>query len=231
MRNLLLTLFCILSFTCITLSAQSTITQYDLAEGEVLDILLLRQQPDTDDLLSDYFKTAFPVAKRFGYRPMAGHKVTKITQGNHMPSSFIFGKWEDLDRREDFIEQVTDEIPDFHERRRNIWSYFGLTYYKMEEDLTFAIDSKRFNVVTTYWQEANASIITFHHQWMALAQAEGGELILELSEGKSPFGYYYQPTYLTVTSWESEAAFSAFLEKCSDLSPEGVQHLNQLIIN
>ncbi|MEO0728178.1 MAG: hypothetical protein AAFZ63_26765 [Bacteroidota bacterium] len=231
MRNVLLTLLCILTISSTVLSAQSTITRYDLEEGQVLDILLLRQQPDTDDLLSDYFKTAFPVAKRFGYRPMAGHKVTKITQGNHMPFSFVFGKWEDLNRREDFIEEATDEIPDFHERRRNIWSYFGLTYYKMEEDLSFAIDSERFNVVTAYWQKPNASISTFHHQWVALAQTEGSDLILELSNGKSPFGYYHQPTYLTITSWENEAAFSAFLAKCSDLALEGVQHLNQFIIN
>ena len=230
MRNLSLTVFCLLISFSTIISAQSTITQYELAAGEVLDILLLRQHPDTDDLLSDYFKTAFPLAKYMGYHPMDGHKVTKITQGNHMPSSFIFGKWEDLARREAFIEEVTNEIPDFHERRRNIWSYFGLTYYEIDEDLSFEIDSERFNVVTAYWQKPNASISSFHQEWLAMAQDEKGELILELSGGTSPFGYYHQPTYLTVTSWENEAAFSSFVEKCESLSLNGVQHLNQFVI-
>lgn len=209
---------------------QTATTQYDFTKGEVLDVLLLQQQPETDELLMDYFKTAFPVAKQYGYRPMTGYKIQKITQGNHMPTSFIFGKWEDLERREAFIEEVKTPIPDFHERRRSIWSYFGLTYYAIEEDLSFQIEAEKFNVVTAYWRKPDTSIDDFHSQWIQQAEENGGELVLSLTGGKSPYGYYHQPEFLTITAWESEEAFTSFLKESQALSHEGVQHINQMVI-
>ncbi|MEO1450484.1 MAG: hypothetical protein AAFV07_13215, partial [Bacteroidota bacterium] len=52
-----------LLFSCLCLPAQQaapTIRDYSFKQGEVLDLLLLRQKPQTDSLFKRYIKTAFP---------------------------------------------------------------------------------------------------------------------------------------------------------------------------
>ncbi|MEM9820422.1 MAG: hypothetical protein AAF985_05100, partial [Bacteroidota bacterium] len=114
---------------------QSTSQSMAFKKGEVLDILLLSQNPDTELALKSYFQTAFPVAQRMSYQPLPGFKIKAHNQGNHRPQSLILGKWSDLEQREAFLSQIVEEVPDFHQRRKTIWSYFGLSYFEIQKDL------------------------------------------------------------------------------------------------
>ena len=81
----------VLGFTIFLISSHQTYGQSNIKtvvinKGEVLDILLISQNPDTEADLNSYFQTAFPVAKRMSYQPLAGFKIVEHSQGNHLLS-------------------------------------------------------------------------------------------------------------------------------------------------
>ncbi|MEO1253950.1 MAG: hypothetical protein AAFY41_03555 [Bacteroidota bacterium] len=203
---------------------------YELKKGQAFDLLFINTIPESKETLDTYFKTAIPVGQAYGYMPQKGFKVAENLQGNYKPSTMIVGLWSDYAKREDFITDVTNEVPDFHEMRRAIWSSFFLTYWEVKEDKTIVIDDDRFHVLTAYWEADAKSFKKFKQLWINEATESGGEIMLEMEEGKSPVGYYHNPNHLTITSWESREAFNSFYEKNLAMDHEGVKHVNQLII-
>ncbi|MEM9340148.1 MAG: hypothetical protein AAGA66_15545 [Bacteroidota bacterium] len=211
--------------------AQSEAKTYDLKKGQVLDLICLSQKQDTKETLQRFFQTAIPFAQENSYTPLNGWKVLEDpTQGNFTPQSLILGRWASIQQRARFTEQIEQKVPDFHEMRRAIWSAFYLTYWEVPEDLSFAIDPEKVNVVTAYWEGEAALFSTFKEQWVANARKSGGTCLLELTGGSSPFGYHYNPDYLVVTAWESREAFETFKKHNLEMDHSGVKHVNQFIV-
>lgn len=209
---------------------QAKIDTIILKKGEVFDILLISQHPNTEADLKSYFQTAFPVAKKMSYQPLPGFKVANNNQGNLRPELLILAKWNDMEVREDFLAEIVEKVPDFHERRRTIWSYYGLRYFEIEEDLSFEIHRDKFQVATAYWLESGKQSSKFYKKWKKEVQKTGGDILIQLKDGKSPFGYEYNPEYFVITSWESEAAFNAFQEKIKKLKLDSIQRVNEFIL-
>ncbi|OEK05802.1 hypothetical protein BFP71_06695 [Roseivirga misakiensis] len=204
---------------------------YDLKKGEAFDIILFNQVPESGEILNKYFASAVSEAQAFGYVPQKGFKVDEVPfQGNYWPKTIIIGKWKNYLKRVNFTTEITDKVPDFHEMRRQIWSTFSLTYWEVKEDRTVKMDLGKYNVMTAYWADKGSAFKKFNDQWLKTAKASGGNVVLELSGGTSPFGYNYNPDYLTITSWENKEAFEAFRRKNLAMSHEGVKHVNQFAI-
>ncbi|XLS27995.1 hypothetical protein ACJD0Z_12385 [Flavobacteriaceae bacterium M23B6Z8] len=232
MKSLLQVLLLLLCVNCSIHSSlgQSKIDTITLKKGEVFDILLLSQNPKTEANLKSYFQIAFPVAKKMSYQPLPGFKVMSNNQGNLQPQFLILGKWRDIELREDFLAQIVEEVPDFHERRRSIWSYFGLRYFEVEENVSFKIHREQYQVATAYWLESEKQSSEFYKKWIKEVQESGGEILVHLTDGKSPFGYQYNPDYFVITSWKNEAVFKDFQEKIIKLKWDNIQHVNEFIL-
>ncbi|MEB3346184.1 hypothetical protein U6A24_11970 [Aquimarina gracilis] len=211
-------------------NAQSKITSYSFKKGEVLDILVLTSKPETSSLFERYKKTAFPVAFKMSYQSLPGFKIDENVAGNHHPKGFILGKWGSIDKREKFLVDIDEEVPDFHEQRRDIFSFFGLTYYEIKEDVNFSVDRSKYNVVTAYWYNNNTMFSEFKNEWLNKVINSGGKTIIELKNGKSPYGYYYNPDYMVITQWDNKEKFENFKKKSLEMNHKGLQHVNQFVI-
>ncbi|MEM8764615.1 MAG: hypothetical protein AAGD88_12425, partial [Bacteroidota bacterium] len=86
---------------------QSNIKTIELQKGEVFDILLLQQNPGKEEAFKSYFQTVGAVAKKMSYEPLGGLKIKTHLQGNLQPSVLVFAKWEDMEKREAFLSQIT----------------------------------------------------------------------------------------------------------------------------
>ena len=209
---------------------QSKIDTIAFKKGDVLDVLLLSQNPDMEADLKSYFQTALPVAKKMSYQPLPGFKVTNNNQGNLQPEVLILGKWSNIEVREAFLTQILEEVKDFHERRRKIWSYFGLRYFEIEADLSFEINRDQYHVATAYWLESEKQSSRFYEKWKEEIEKSDGKILIQLKDGKSPFGYRYNPEYFVISSWETEASFEAFQERMKKQQMDNIQHLNEFIL-
>jgi heme-degrading monooxygenase HmoA len=204
---------------------------YDIKKGQVFDIIMLSNKEGVEDKLQDYFKRAFPHANAAGYHGLGGFAIKENTQGNSHPQTMVFGYWDNLPGRLEFLETIADKMPDFHKMRRDIWSTFGLTYYTFDHDVSFEIDRRKVNVVTAYWKKDGEDFESFKKEWQTKADKAGGKLIIGFTDGTSPYGYYYNPHYLMITSWDSREDFEAFRKQDLKMNHKAITHVNQFVLN
>ncbi len=212
---------------------QDHIATYDLKKGQVLDILLLTTKPDTKETMKEYREKAFPVATEMGYSPLPGFNIIETTQGNYQPKGLILGTWESLPKREEFLNVIDTRVPNFRQMRKKIWSLFDLTYYEMQEATSFELDFNKVVVATAYWKKADeqSGFDGFMAKWKSIVEKTGGTLKVELVNGYSPYGYYYNPDYLVISQWERKDDFDAFLEESLKMDTSSLKNVNQFILN
>lgn len=199
-------------------------------KGEVLDILLFTGKPDFSKLFPRYKETAFTFALKTGYQPQPILSVAETTQGGIQPGSFVFGKWPNLQSRKKFLNEITTEVPDFHEQRRAMWSLFNLAYYEMKEDISFDLNPEKVLVVTAYWKDDTNAFINFKKEWLKKAKKNGGKILLELNDAMSSVGYMYKPDFMILTEWNDRTSFDAFAKENMKMGEKGIENVNQFII-
>jgi len=213
-----------------TLQAQNPkITSINLKKGEVFDIALITQKPDTKAELQDYFKNVVSVGKSAGYQALYTHPIVNYTFGNFQPKLILFAKWPDLKGRLNFIKDIEVIVPDFHERRRRIFSAFFLTFWEAKQDINFSINKDKYTIVTAFWKK-DSKFGSFKNNWNQLISTNKGKQLVSFTDGMSPFGYEYNPDYLVITEFSDEAAFKAFQTQTKNLSYKGVTQVQQFIL-
>ncbi|MEM6801048.1 MAG: hypothetical protein AAF696_06560 [Bacteroidota bacterium] len=222
----------ILFFTFFFLSAfsQEKEKKFSFKKGEVMDLIYLSSHPDTEQLFEQYKKTAFPVAFEYGYQPQRGFAVKELTLGMNQSNSLIVGKWSSREKREGFLANIVQRVPDFHQQRRQIFEEFALTYYIMPRDLEFSTASGKFYTATSFWQKDANSLERFSQKWKRAIEKAGGKIILELEEGYSPTGYYFNPELFFIVEWEERDPFEIFAEANPLSSYEALKHVHQVVI-
>lgn len=222
----------ITSFTFVNVKAQNQIKTFTFEKGEILDIIISTNSSDFNKLVDRYRKEAFPVAFEYTYQPQSGFSVSRLTLGNYFPQNFIFGKWSTRQKRDDFLANISKRVPDFHEQRRAIFTYFALTYFEVPEDLQFSINSDKYNVATSFWEnDSLENFDSFYNEWKNLVIKSGGQFLLELQDGTSPTGYYYNPNVLTIVQWESVSAFDRFAKEWPLSRYEMLKDVHQFVID
>lgn len=209
------------------LSGQAKPQTLDLKKGQAFDIILLTNAEDNKEDMADYFNRASPIAKANGYAPSFGKAVGMPTLGNYHPDVVAFGTWPGISARVAAVEKLESGMSDFHEMRRKIWPTFNLTYYEVKEDVTITFDPEKYYVATMFWAEKKGKFNRFLKEWETAQLQQGGRPLLRLTEGASPFGYDYNPTYLTFTEWDSEEDFRAAVKTGHGTTYSGVKHLHQ----
>jgi len=202
---------------------------FDFKKGEVLDILLIKTKANTRELFDIYKKTIFPVGVEYTFQPQPSFAIKKITIGHHTPNSMIIGKWENIRKREGFLNNIVKRVPDFHEQRRGLFEYFGLTFYKMEKDIKFSVDSDKFNIGNAFWGRDKKSL-EFYRKWEHKVKKAGGEIILKLENGVSPVGYYYNADVFYIIAWKNKDTFEMFAKKNPLHKYEDLKSVHQFII-
>lgn len=224
-------LFYLLLFVLSSLYAQPRTKTISFKKGEVMDIILLNEKPGTDSLQKRFFSTAFAVARREGYQPVPGFRISESPlRGNYHPGTMVFGKWPSVAGRQAALEAIETEVEDFHQLRRAIWSNFYLTYWECPDNISFSIDPERYTVTTAFWQASDHAFSAFARPWIKAVEQAGGKILLQLKDGVSPFGYHYAPELLLIISWPSSEAYRSFRETAPPVDREAVRHLNEFAI-
>jgi len=230
MKKTSLIIFCLSIIASLGCNAQDDLKKLSFKKGEVLDILFLSTIDNPKQLFDRYKKTALPVAFEYSYKPQPGFKTSNLILGNNLPSNFIFGKWDSKEKREGFLENITKKVPDFHQQRRDLFPIFQLTYYELDKDTEFSINTAKYNVVTSFWNSNSKASTEFLKQWKNDLAATGGNLIIKLKQGTSPVGYYYNPDVLIIAEWNSKEDFNQFLKKYPLKSYNQFKNIQQFVI-
>ncbi len=230
MNRLKTLIFSALFLALISQAQESNPSQFSFKKGEVMDLLLISFNPDITELYNEYRQKALPIAAEMSITIEGIKGITETTQGNLQPQSMLIGKWDNITLRERFLDEIDERLPDFHERRRAIWSYFGLTYFEMPQDLSFAIDNTKYTVVTAYWKEDEGNFNKFVKSFKKKVAKHNGNTLMFASNGKSPLAYAYQPDYLEITEWDSKEQFEKFYNENLKMDVEGLSRVHQFVL-
>ena len=229
MRKLFIKLL-VVSLFGFSVFGQANVKSFEFKKGEVLDILLLSTHVNAAPLFEKYKKTVFPVGFEYTFQPQPGFKIEKLVLGNYKPTSLVIGKWKSKLNREGFLNNIVNRVPDFHEQRKALFSYFGLTYYEMQKDLSFSVDTDKYIVAAAFWGKDKKSFENFYNKWENKMKKKGAKLIVKFENGKSPTGYYYNADVFCIIEWESKKAFEAFTQKHPLSSYEALKNVHQFVI-
>jgi len=209
-------------------NAQDNIRTYNFNKGEVVDWFLLNENNDKDDTAKRYFEKAIPIGIKNGYKPNKGFAVKDYQlDGNYKPEIVVLASWPSEENRLKCTEELESTLSDFHEMRRIIWSHFNVSYYVLSSDLSFSINTDKYNVATAYWINDDGSKEEFINKWKDLVIKSNGTINLELSDPKTTFRYTYQPNYQFITSWNSKEDFNKFKSSFLESEELGVEHINE----
>ena len=210
--------------------AQNNSKTHTFKKGEILDILLIGRKPNKNEAYKTYRETAVKIAMKKSFKIVKAIGIKENIHGKLEPNVLIIGKWDNLIVREKFLENIYKDIPDFDEQRKNIFSFLKLTYFEMQKDITFSIDKNKYNVATAYWKKDKTLFEKLMKQLKNESNKNGGKTIIELTNGKSPFKYYYLPDYLIITEWDNKADFEKFNKKNIQMDTKGLLNVNQFIL-
>lgn len=219
--------YCLLILAWMTLSqldAQYAQEDFSFEQGQVMDIFFLRGMPDInrDSLFANYREKLSSVAKEYSYEMLQYYRIKSTLQGGSQPTLMILARWDDLQKRFQFMDDIIKLQPRFHEMRRELYSRFDLTIYEVDQDITFSLKSDRYNVATAIWHDCNESII---NEWTESIEQIGAEVLLDLTEGMSPMGYRYNPDLFILSEWSSEASYKRYAKELQ--LPNCVSNINE----
>ena len=226
-RTLISLVFLSIALMSTSLSAQSKLT-YNFKKGTVVDILLGNTKPESVDKQQLYFKEIFPVAQKLGYNnaPALGIPESPI-MGNYHPQFMAFGLWKSFQARTQAMETIEEKIPDIYQRRKDIWSTFNMTSYELDQDINLELSEDKTYVVTACWLENSNQVKEFKNNFSKEVSNQNGKVILELMNGRSPVGYYYNPDYFTITEWDNSSEFQNFVQSSKGKTFKGIKNINQ----
>lgn len=212
---------------------QNNKTTYNLKKGEVFDILLLTTKKGSEETFKEYREKAFPVAAEMSYTPLPGFKIAEVVQGDYDSKIMVFGKWTSLTLREKFLDEIVGRVPNFHEMRKKIWSTFSMTYYEVQNNHSFQLDTDKKIIATACWQKENTSskFDNFIKELKNAITRTNGILKIELVDGKSPKGYTYNPDYMVITQWDSQEDFDTFKKETLKMDNNFLKNINQFVLS
>lgn len=223
-----------LTFTSISVQAQSDIKTYFLKKGQIFDVLLRNNNNEASQEAKDKFdREVIPRVLEQGYQlmPSGLYFEPVAIQGNYSPAHMVLGGWESLKAREDAMQILVTEVPDFHQIRRELWTTLFSTYFEIEEDVSFSIKQDKFYVVTAYKHKKKSTFKKFKLEWTNNINVSSGSIILELENGESPFiGHFYEPHHFTITEWTNRDSFELFLNKNKNMDHSSIKYVNQFVL-
>lgn len=222
----------ILAFFNASAFAQDTKITYTFEKGHVIDFLLLTRKANSDQALNDYARAAISEARALGYRGLGGFSIPRNPpQSNYHPDSLIFGSWPgDFSDREKALKELLATVPTLYSKRLDVWSMFHMSNYEIKEDISFDVHPGKIQVLTSYWKKDTGNFAGFKKAFLTLVDQYGGALKLSLSDARSPFGYDYTPEFTTITEWDSQQDFDAFLAENRAMDLNAVKQVHQFYL-
>lgn len=199
---------------------------------QVIDLLYLNDIPGNEQAKKQYFKDIGPVGRALGYKPLFAFFIKeKPVQGNYFPNVLAIAAWPgDMHNRMQLFDQLLKKVPDIHQRRFDVWSSFHMTNYYIENDLTLSFDDEKRYVIAGFWQHDNAQSKALMNSYQASVNKAGGQVMMALTGGSSPFGYMYNPDFTVITEWPNLASFERFSKANQQIQQQNknIKHINEL---
>lgn len=189
-----------------------------IENGRTADFLFVTDRKDVEHLKPAYFKDVYPPAQKIGFQ-RANYFLIKEQpiSGEYFPYVVAIGSWPgDWKNRQALFDELKTLRPDIRSRRLDIWSSFNMLNVTLDENIDLVFDPEKIYVLGAYWQKDESSFANFQARMLAQTKEKNGQILFYNKDVKTLFGYTEPATMMTITEWESQAAFDEYYARISE---------------
>lgn len=174
------------------------------AKGELLQLTSASYVPGSEQLLAQYFQTAFPVAGSHGYQPLARFALTKRLTGTFEAQAFIgLYKWPSAASSDAFKRDGA--WPDIEAARPGIFCELRNHTTVVDGEVTLDLDVERIYEFQFVWvSQAKAADYAEYERMVAGAAGEfGGRVVaaFAVDDYESLQPWPHQPDRIVMLEW------------------------------
>ncbi|MFT5760250.1 MAG: hypothetical protein ACI9LM_005034 [Alteromonadaceae bacterium] len=133
-------------------SSADTVNKLDrliLKKGQILSFAMPITKPDKLNVVRDYYRRAFPLAKQFGLKIENSMQVTKTIVGDFKPKALVFFSWPDQASEHEFYQQP--QWPDIKALRSSGWDELKIYSKVLEQDVDIEFSNDKVYTLAIAW--------------------------------------------------------------------------------
>lgn len=195
------------------------------APGAAMQVIVAIGKEDAEDVRTEYYNTAIPLARSYGFSTVARLKVDKILVGNITAPVIVIGKWDDAKRWQAF--QNDPRWPALKAMRAKGWQQLDLYTKALDSAVTLSFNPDKFYTLAfaSFNPEHPNDYASYLHNIQQPLSEAGGKFIHKMihpsfdTHSASP----QQMNQITLVEWDSAEGLQQLLT-----SPDYLKHKHLL---
>ena len=184
-----------------------------------------------EKLLKNYFEMVFPVASKYGFKPLLRLSIDEIVAGNYKPNTFVgLYSWPKASSEVDFRKEKS--MANIDEKRKKIWTELQQIKFDLSKDIEITFRKGKVYQVASIWikKEGIKDLKKYLSATKTTIEKLGGRTVFKqkvndfatLSDGTPP-------SLVAILEWPSVEARKAYLN--SKIFTENIKYFKSGITN
>ncbi|BDX08298.1 DUF1330 domain-containing protein [Planctobacterium marinum] len=197
----------------------------NFAPGAAMQVIVAIGKENAEDIRREYYNTAIPLARSYGFSTVARLKVDKSLVGNITAPVIVIGKWEDVDRWQAF--QNDPRWPALKAMRAKGWQQLDLFTKALDSSLALNFSPDKFYTLAfaSFNPEHPGDYTKYLHNIQAPLGEAGGKFIHKMIQPgfDTHSESAQQVSQITLVEWDSAEGLQQLLT-----SPDYLKHKHLL---
>ena len=183
----------------------------EMKRGEVIQIIAPEARADGNEARQAYYKTAFPIAEKLGYKKEGQLAVRQKVVSDYDPGGLLFYSWPNAAAAKAFANHPG--WPALKAERPKAWNELKIYTSELDEDLRLTFDPAKFYTVVIAW--GNPENPDDYERYLSgiepAVKRSGGRFIYKMRnpEFEAHASSPEAPVQLTFVEWDDPAGFAA----------------------
>ena len=200
-------------------------TAASFAAGAAMQVIVAIGKENAQDIRSEYYNTAIPLARSYGFSTVARLKVDKSLAGNITAPVIVIGKWDDVERWQAF--QNDPRWPALKAMRAKGWQQLDLYTKALDSSLALNFSPDKFYTLAfaSFNPEHPGDYAKYLHNIQQPLSAAGGKFIHKMIQPgfDTHSESAQQVSQITLVEWDSAEGLQQLLT-----SPDYLKHKHLL---
>ncbi|TYA74535.1 hypothetical protein [Seonamhaeicola marinus] len=176
--------------------------QISLKKGDLFLVISSITKPDAQKAMNAYFQKVFPIASKYGFKPLANLPIDNIVAGSYKPNNF-FGlyTWPNKEAAASFLKELPNS--ELKPMRLKIWDELKQSAIIIDQETTLTFSNEKVYEITMLYnkKKLKEKKINKHHGKVLFSKPVSG--YEDLTSGSAP-------DYLAIIEWNSEEEARAY---------------------
>ena len=218
-------LMMLLMLCAVSYAVEADESVISFAPGAAMQVIVAIGKENAGEIRTEYYNTAIPLARSYGFSTVARLKVDKSLVGNITAPVIVIGKWDDVERWQAF--QNDPRWPALKAMRAKGWQQLDLYTKALEQPLDLKFEPGKFYTLAfaSFNPEHPNDYTNYLHNIQQSLSEAGGKFIYKMIQPgfDTHSEFAQQVNQITLVEWDSAEGLQQLLA-----SPDYLKHKHLL---